>query len=135
MRQTSRVVAIGLVGGERLERLVGLSALDADYGKTELAQPVKQDRRHSSRLEYDAATNWRFRQFDRNRPCRRRRLAFMNNHAFSVENANMRLVHRDIEASKIVHVGSPPPMTPPIVAAPSRKSSRPLPDVEKLEFR
>jgi hypothetical protein len=34
MRQTSRVVAIGLVGGERLERLVGLPALDTDYGKT-----------------------------------------------------------------------------------------------------
>jgi DNA-binding NarL/FixJ family response regulator len=31
-------------GGERLERLVGLPALNADYGKTQLAQPVKQDR-------------------------------------------------------------------------------------------
>jgi DNA-binding NarL/FixJ family response regulator len=30
-------------GGERLERLVGLPALNA-YGKTQLAQPVKQDR-------------------------------------------------------------------------------------------
>ena len=26
-----------------------------------------------------------------------------NHHAFAIENANMRLVHRDIEASKIVH--------------------------------
>ena len=31
MRQPSRVVAVGLVGGERLERLVGLSAPDADH--------------------------------------------------------------------------------------------------------
>src|SRR5271155_1009092 len=37
----SRVVAIGLVGRKRLERLVGLPAFDADHGKTELAQPVK----------------------------------------------------------------------------------------------
>jgi hypothetical protein len=104
MRQPSRVVAIGLVGGERLERLVGLPALDTDHGKAELAQPVEQDRHHASRLEYDATTTWRFRQFAGDRVCRRRRLALMNNHTLAVENANMRLVHRDIEASKIVHV-------------------------------
>ena len=42
MRQPSRVVAIGLVGHQGLERLVGLPALDADHGQAELAQPVKQ---------------------------------------------------------------------------------------------
>ena len=109
MRQPSRVIAIGLVGGERLERLVGLPALDADHGKTQLAQPVKQDRRHSPGLEYDATTAWRFRELDRNRRCRRRRLALVNHHAFAVENANMGLIHRDIEASEIVHVRSPLP--------------------------
>ena len=103
MRQPSRVIAIGLVGRQRLERLVGLPALDADHGKTELAQPVKQDRRHSSGLEYDATTTWRFRQFAGDRLRRRRRLALVNHHAFAIENANMRLIHRDIEASKIVH--------------------------------
>jgi 3',5'-cyclic AMP phosphodiesterase CpdA len=103
------LIAIGLVGGERFERLVGLPTLDTDHGQTELAQPVKQDRRHSSRLEYDATTTWRFRQFAGDRVCRRRRLALVNHHAFAVENANMRLVHRDIEASKIVHIGSPLP--------------------------
>ena len=103
MRQTSRVVAIGLVGRKRLERLVGLPALDADHGETELAQPVKQDRRHSSSLEHDATTTRRFRQFVGDRLRRRRCLALANHHAFAVENANMRLVHRDIEASKIVH--------------------------------
>ena len=30
-------------------------------------------------------------------------LALANHHAFAIENANMRLIHRDIEASKIVH--------------------------------
>ena len=36
MRQPSCVIAIGLVGRQRLERLIGLSAFDADYGQTEL---------------------------------------------------------------------------------------------------
>src|SRR3984957_20984719 len=61
MRQTSRVVAIGLVGRKRLERLVGLPALDADHRKTKLVQPVKQDWRHASGLEHDAAATRRFR--------------------------------------------------------------------------
>ena len=103
MRQTSRVIAIGLVGGERLERLVGLPAFDADHGKAELAQPVEQDRRHASGLENDPTTVWRFRQFAGDRRCRRSRLALANHRAFTVENANMRLIHRDIEASEIVH--------------------------------
>ena len=60
MRQTSRVVAIGLVGGKRLERLVSLPALDADHGEAELAQPVKEDQRHSPRLEHDPTTTWHF---------------------------------------------------------------------------
>src|SRR5271169_2040990 len=111
MRQPSRVIAIGLVGGERPERLVGLPALNADHGKTQLAQPVEQDRRHSPGLEYDAATTWRFRELDRNRPYRRRRLALVNDRAFAIDDADVGLVHRDIEASKIVHVGSPLPMT------------------------
>jgi hypothetical protein len=60
MRQTSRVVAIGLVGRQRLERLVGLPALHTDHGQTELAQPVKQDRRHPPSLEHDATATRRF---------------------------------------------------------------------------
>ena len=99
MRQTSRVVAIGLVGGERLERLVGLPALDADHWETKLVQPVKQDRRHSPRLEYNPTATRRFRQFAGDRLRRRRRLALANDRPFTVKNANMRLVHRDIEAS------------------------------------
>ena len=56
VRQPSRVIAIGLVGRQRLERLVGLPAFDADHRKAELAQPVEQDRRHASGLEYDPTT-------------------------------------------------------------------------------
>src|SRR5579864_8932142 len=89
MRQTSRVVAIGLVGGERLERLVGLPAFDADHGKAELTQPVEQDRRHSPRLEYDATTTWRSRELDRNRRWRRRRLALVNDDAFAIDDADV----------------------------------------------
>src|SRR5271155_5886774 len=103
MRQPSRVVAIGLVGRERLQRLVSLPAFDADHGKAELAQSVEQHRRHASGLEYDPTTARRFRQLNSDRICRRRRLALIDNHAFAIEHANMRLVHRDIEASKIVH--------------------------------
>ena len=117
MRQPSRVVAIGLVGRERLERLVGLPALDADHGQTELAQPVEQDRRHSPRLEYDATTTRRFRQFVGDRLRSRLRLALANHHAFAVENANMRLVHRDIEASKIVHRTVSSSKSSPILSA------------------
>ena len=41
VRQTPRIIAIGLVGGERLERLVGLSAFDAHHGKAQLAEPMR----------------------------------------------------------------------------------------------
>src|ERR1700730_1526409 len=84
--------------------MVGLPALHADHGQTEVAQPVEKDRRHAPSLEHDAMTTWRFRQFGRDRLGRRCRLALANYHAFAIENANMRLVHRNIEASKIVHL-------------------------------
>ena len=93
MREPSRVIAIGLVGRQRFESLIGLPAFDADNGQTELAQPVEQDRRHASGLEYDPTTAWRFRQFAGDRLRRRRRLALVNHHAFAIDNANMRLIH------------------------------------------
>ena len=103
IRQPSRVVAIGLVGRERLERLVGLPALDAHHRETELAEPVEQDRSHATRLEYDAMTTRRFRQLICDCLRHRRCLTFTNDLAFAVDNADVGLVHRDIEASKIVH--------------------------------
>jgi hypothetical protein len=103
MRQTSRVVAIGLVGRERLERLIRLPALDADHGKSEFAQSVEQDRRHSTRLEDDPTTTRRFRQLVGDRSRRRLRFTLGNDLPFPIENADVGLVHRDIEASKMVH--------------------------------
>jgi len=93
MRQPSRVVAIGLVGRKRLERLVGLPALDADHGKAKLAQSVEQDRRHASGLEYDPTTARRFGQLIRDRLSRRRRLALVSHRAFAVDDADMGLIH------------------------------------------
>src|SRR5208282_5728758 len=81
------------------------------------------------RLKYDATTTRRLRQLVRDRVCYRRRLAFIDNRALAIENADMSLVHRDVETSKIVHVGSPLPH-PGRSYRPPRKSSRPLPDVE-----
>src|SRR6516225_12489800 len=109
VRQPSSVIAIGLVGRKRLERLVRLPAFDADHGEAELAQAMEQDRRHASGLEYDPTTARRFRQLVRDRLCGRRRLALVDNSALAIQNADARLVHRDIEASKIVHERSPLP--------------------------
>jgi hypothetical protein len=39
MRQPSSVIAIGLVGRKRLERLVGVPALDADTGRSSWLSP------------------------------------------------------------------------------------------------
>src|ERR1700728_3619717 len=86
-----------------MHELEEAGASDADHRKTKLVQPVKKDRRHSARLEHDAMTSWRFRQFAGDSLRRRLALALANHHAFAIENANMRLIHRDIEASKIVH--------------------------------
>ena len=68
-----------------------------------MAQAVEQDRRHASRLEYDPTTARRFRQLILNRFSRGRRLALVDNRAIAVDNADVGLVHRDIEASKVVH--------------------------------
>ena len=101
MRQPSRVVAVGLVGRKRLERLIRLPALYADHRKAELAQPVEQDRRHATSLEDDPTTTRRFRQLVSDRLRRRRRLALVDNSAIAVDNADVSFVHRDIEASKM----------------------------------
>jgi hypothetical protein len=93
MRQPSSVVAVGLVGRERLERLIGLPALDADHGEAEVAEPMEQDRRHATRFEHDATTTRRFRQLICDCLRGRLRLAFVNHRPFAVEDADMRLAH------------------------------------------
>ena len=102
MRQTSRVVAIGLVGRKRLERLEGLSAPDADHRETELAQPVKQDRRHTLSLNTMRRQLGSFDNSPAIASAVNSRLALANHHAFAIENADVRLVDRDIQASKIL---------------------------------
>src|SRR5271170_1919279 len=122
------------MGRQRLERLVGLPALDADHWETKLVQPVEQDRRHSPRLEYDATTTRRFGQFVGDRLRSRLCLALANHQAFAVENANMRLVHRDIEASKIVHRTVSSSESPPILSAYVEESPAHYPMLKNSEI-
>ena len=103
MRQAARIIAIGPVRRQRLQCLIGLTALDAHDGQTQLAQAMVEHRRHPAGLEYDATTTWRFRQLICDRLRHRRCLTLTNDHAFAVDNADVGLIHRDIEASKIVH--------------------------------
>ena len=71
-RQTSRVVAIDLVGRGRLERLVGPLALAMEMtAGPSWPQFVEQDRRHASSFEHDPTATRRFRQTVRHRPRRR----------------------------------------------------------------
>src|ERR1700758_2611189 len=92
MREPSRVVAVGLVGRERLERLIRLPALDAHHGKAELAQPMEQDRRHAPSLEDNPMATRRFRQLVSDRLRRRRRLALVDNSAIAIDNADVSFV-------------------------------------------
>ena len=64
---------------------------------------MEQDRRHESNLEDDLMAARRFRQLVSDRLRRRRRPALVDNSAIAVDNADVSFVHRDIEASKIVH--------------------------------
>jgi hypothetical protein len=61
---------------------------------------VEQNRRHASGLKDDPTTTRRFRQLVGDRlPVD----AIRNDAAFAVENTNVGLLHRDVEASKILH--------------------------------
>jgi hypothetical protein len=117
MRQPSSIIAVGLVGRDRLEGLIRLPAFYADRREAELAQAMEQDRRHASSLEDDPTAARRFRQLVSDRPRRRRRLALVDDSAIAVDNADVGFVHRDIEASKIVDrtISSSEPM--PILSA------------------
>jgi hypothetical protein len=57
MRQATGIVPIGLVRRQRLERLVGLPALDAHDGHAVLDQAVVQHGRHPAGLEYHPPTS------------------------------------------------------------------------------
>src|SRR5256885_14583460 len=92
-----------------------------------------EHRSHSAGLEYDASAGWKLRKLGRDIRRRRRHLRLVNDRAVSRHDANLRFRHRHVQPGKILHVGSPLPMTKPILSA-SAEEPRPLPDVEKLLF-
>jgi hypothetical protein len=53
MTQAASIIAVGLVCRQRLQCLIGLSALDADDRQSQLAQTVIEHRRHPAGLEHD----------------------------------------------------------------------------------
>src|SRR5437588_1903869 len=89
-----------------------------------------EHRSHSAGLEYDASAGWKLRKLGRDIRRRRRHLRLVNDRAVSRHDANLRFRHRHVQPGKILHVGSPLPMTKPILSA-SAEEPRPLPDVEK----
>src|SRR5437660_324002 len=91
-----------------------------------------EHRSHSAGLEYDASAGWKLRKLGRDIRRRRRHLRLVNDRAVSRHDANLRFRHRHVQPGKILHVGSPLPMTKPILSA-SAEEPRPLPDVEKVE--
>src|SRR3981189_2593175 len=54
-----RIVAVGLVGRKRLQRLTGLPALDTDHRHTASGQAVMEHRGHAAGLEHDPPTGRR----------------------------------------------------------------------------
>src|SRR5205814_9529155 len=88
-----------------------------------------EHRSHSAGLEYDASAGWKLRKLGRDIRRRRRHLRLVNDRAVSRHDANLRFRHRHVQPGKILHVGSPLPMTKPILSA-SAEEPRPLPDVE-----
>ena len=111
--------------------MIGLSALDADDRQSQLAQAVIEHRRHPAGLKHDPRAGRSLGERRRDIGRRRRHLHFIRDGAVSVHDTHMRLRHRDFQPAKILHVRSPLPMMEPILSA-SRKSCRPLPNVEKL---
>src|SRR5437588_11833185 len=92
-----------------------------------------EHRSHSAGLEYDASAGWELRKLGRDIRRRRRHLGLVDDSAVSSHDANLRFRHRHVQPGKILHVGSPLPMTKPILSA-SAEEPRPLPDVEEVCF-
>src|ERR1700758_5580828 len=129
MRKSTRVIAVCLVGGQRSQRLVGLPALDAGHWQAKCRQAMKERRGHSARLEQNALNGRTFRQGGGD--CFRHgwRPDLKNDLPVSIDDADMRLFHRDVQSGKILHGAL-------LFTSESRYyrlsgSSRPLPDVEK----
>jgi hypothetical protein len=102
MRQTSRVVAIGLVGRKRLERPGRLVGSRRRPPGDRVGATRETGSAPYAQSQHDATATRLFRQFAGDSLRRRLRLALANHHAFAIENADVRLVDRDIQASKIL---------------------------------
>ena len=62
LRQPSRIVAVGLVRRQRLQRLMRLPALDADHRHSQCIEAMVEHWRHAARLEHNPLTAWRLPQ-------------------------------------------------------------------------
>src|SRR5437879_4133746 len=132
MCQAARIVAVGFVGRKRLQRLTSLPALDTDHRHTASGQAVMEHRGHTAGLEHDPPTGRCSGQRGFDVGGRRRYLHLVNDRAVSVHDAHVRLFHRHVQSSEIVHGRSPLPMTEPILSV-SGKSCRHYPMLQKSQ--
>src|SRR5215510_14473384 len=95
MRQAPRIVAISLVGRERLQCLVGVTALDANDRQAQSLKTVIERCRHAPRLKDNTLRCRRFSQLGRDRCRRRGRLSLVDDLAVAVDHADVRLFHRE----------------------------------------
>jgi hypothetical protein len=83
-------------------------ALDAHDGHATFKQAVVEPRGPATGLEHDPPASWRLRQRCNDRLSRRQRLRFVQDCSLTVENAHMRLFHRNVQACKMRSGPSPP---------------------------
>jgi hypothetical protein len=114
--EAPRVIAVGLMRRERLQSLISLPALDADDRPPTLQEPVVEHRSHPAGLEYDPPALRRLRELLLQIRSRRGYLGLRLPRRV-IDHADVRLLHRDIQASKILHDQSPLPTVEPILSA------------------
>lgn len=107
MRQATRIVPICLVPGQRFQRLMCLPAFDALHGNASFGETVVQIGCHSAGLKDNSCAGWTCVQEVTYGPWRGWRVSFSGNSAATIQNTDMRLLHRDIQASKIVYLLAP----------------------------
>src|SRR5690349_429008 len=109
------------LGRERLQGLVSLPALDTDHRQPARPQAVVEHRSHPAGLEQDAAARWRVGQLGCEVGWRRGHLGLVHDRTVSVDDADVRLLHRDVQARKILHGRSPLAKAEPILAVPAEE--------------
>src|SRR5688572_18797570 len=86
---------------------MSLPALDANHRHSQSLKTMVERRGHAAGLEHDPLTAWCPRQGLRNRLRQGRRHCLQRNVAVAIDNADVRLFHRDIQSSKVFHGCSP----------------------------